>query len=46
VIVTGVLAVTGLVFTIKAALLAPPARDRLGGTVAADALLERFTVTP
>ena len=45
VIVTGVLAVTGLVFTVKVALLAPPATDTLAGAVAADALLERFTVT-
>ena len=46
VIVAGVLAVTELVFTVKVALLAPPATDTLAGTVAADALLERFTVTP
>ncbi len=46
VIVTVVLAVTELVFTVKVALLAPPATDTLAGTVAAVALLERFTVTP
>jgi len=46
VIVAGVLAVTELVFTVKVALLAPPATDTLAGTVAADALLERFTVPP
>jgi len=43
---TGVLAVTALVFTVKFALLAPPATVTLAGTVAADALLERSTGTP
>jgi hypothetical protein len=46
VIVTGVLAVTVLVVTVKFALLAPAATVTLAGTVAADALLERFTVAP
>lgn len=46
VIVTGVLAVTALVFTAKFALLAPSATVTLAGTAAADELLERFTVAP
>jgi len=47
VIVTGVLAVTAPVFTVKFALLAPPATVTLEGTVAtAEALLERSTVAP
>jgi hypothetical protein len=47
VIVTGVLAVTALlVFTVKVALLAPLATVTLAGTVAAVALLERFTAAP
>jgi hypothetical protein len=46
VIVTDVLVVTALVLTVKVALLAPAATVTLAGTVAADALLERFTVTP
>jgi len=46
VIVTGVLAVTALVFTVKFALLAPAATGTLEGTVAAEALLERATAAP
>jgi hypothetical protein len=46
VIVTGVLVVTALVFTVKVALLAPAATVTLAGTVAEDALLERYTVAP
>lgn len=46
VIVTGVLAVTALVLTVKFALLAPVATVTLAGTVAAGALLERFTLLP
>jgi hypothetical protein len=46
VIVTGVLAVTVLVVAVKLALVAPAATITLAGTVAAVALLERFTVTP
>jgi len=46
--VTDVLAVTALVFTGNVALVAPLATVTLEGTVAvaADALLERFTVAP
>lgn len=43
---TDVLVVTALVFTVKFALLAPLATVTLAGTVAAGALLERFTVAP
>jgi hypothetical protein len=46
VIVTGVEALTAMVLTVKFALLAPPATVTLEGTVAAEALLERFTVAP
>jgi hypothetical protein len=47
VIVTGVLAVTALVLTVKFALLAPTATVTLTGTIAAaGALLERSTVLP
>jgi hypothetical protein len=47
VIVTGVLAVTALVLTVKFALLAPAATITLVGTVAsAGALLERSTALP
>jgi hypothetical protein len=46
VIVTVVLVVTALVFTVKFALLAPAATVTLAGTVAADALLERSTMAP
>ena len=45
-IVTDVLVVTALVFTVKFALVAPLATVTLEGTVAAEALLERFTVAP
>ena len=45
-IVTGVLAVTALVLTVKVALVAPPATVTLAGTVADAALLERYTVAP
>jgi len=44
--VTDVLVVTALVFTVKFALVAPLATATRGGTVAAEALLERFTVAP
>jgi len=44
--VTDVLVVTALVFTVKLALLAPAATVTFDGTVAAEALLERFTVAP
>jgi hypothetical protein len=44
--VTGVLAVTALVLTVKVALVAPLATVTLGGTIAAEALLERFTMAP
>ncbi len=43
---TGVEALTALALTVKFALLAPLATVTLLGTVAADALLERSTVTP
>jgi hypothetical protein len=46
VIVTGVLAVTALVVAVKLALVAPAATVTLAGTIAAEALLERFTVAP
>jgi hypothetical protein len=46
VIVTGVEALTALVLTVKFALLPPAATVTLAGTVAAGALLERFTVLP
>ena len=45
VIVTGVEALTMLVFTVKVAVLAPVATVTLAGTVAAGELLERFTET-
>ena len=45
-IVTTALAVTLVVLTVKLALLAPAATVTLAGTVAADALLERYTVAP
>jgi hypothetical protein len=41
--VTGVLAVTALVLTLKVALLDPGPKATLAGTVAADALLARLT---
>jgi len=44
VIVTGVLAVTALVLTVKFALLAPAGTVTLAGTVAAEALLVRLTM--
>ena len=44
--VIGVDAVTGLVFTVNVAVVAPPATVILAGTVAAAALLERFTTAP
>ena len=44
--VTGVEALTLLVFTAKVALVAPAATVTLAGTVAAALLLERFTVAP
>jgi len=44
--VTGVLVVTVVVFTVKLALAAPLATVTFAGTVAAEALLERFTVAP
>jgi hypothetical protein len=44
--VTGVEALTPLVLTVKFALIAPSATATLAGTVAADALLERYTVAP
>ena len=43
-IVTIVLVVTLVVLTVKLALLAPAATVTLAGTVAAEALLERYTV--
>ena len=43
---TDVLVVTALVFTAKVALLAPPGTVTRGGTIAAEALLERSTVAP
>ncbi len=43
---TGVLAVTAVVFTVKVALVAPLATVTLAGTVAAEALLERDTTAP
>jgi len=46
VIVTGVEVLTALVLTVKFALLAPLAIVTLAGTVAAEALLERFTLAP
>ena len=45
-IVTTVLVVTLVVLTVKLALLAPAATVTLAGTVAADALLERYTDAP
>jgi hypothetical protein len=42
--VTGVLTVTEVVFTVKVALVAPLATVTLAGTVAAEALLDRPTV--
>ena len=39
-------AVTALVLTVKGALLPPAGTVTLGGTVAAGALLERYTVAP
>jgi hypothetical protein len=44
--VTGVEAVTALVFTEKVALVAPAATVTLDGTVAEPLLLERFTTAP
>lgn len=44
--VTGVDAVTALVFTVNVALVAPAATATLVGTAAADALLERLTTAP
>jgi hypothetical protein len=46
VMVTGVEAVTAVVFTVNVALVAPAATVTLAGTVAADALLERDTTAP
>ena len=43
---TGVDAVTALVFTVNVALLYPAMTVTLDGTVAADALLERLTTAP
>jgi hypothetical protein len=45
-IVTGVDAVTAVVFTVNVALLAPEATVTLAGTVAAAVLLERDTAVP
>lgn len=44
--VTGVLVVTAEVLTVKVALAAPLATVTFAGTVAAEALLERFTAAP
>jgi hypothetical protein len=44
--VTGVLALTVLVRTMNVALVAPPATVTIAGTVAADALLVRYTRAP
>jgi len=44
--VTGVDAVTALVFTVNVALVAPAATATLEGTAAADALLESLTTAP
>ena len=45
-IVAGVDMVTALVLTVNVALVAPAATVTLAGTVATDALLERFTTAP
>jgi hypothetical protein len=44
--VTGVDAVTALVFTVNVALVAPAATATLVGTATADTLLERLTTAP
>jgi hypothetical protein len=46
VIVTGVEALTVLVFTVNVALVDPASTVTLAGTVAAEALLERETAAP